>query len=86
MAVVGQRVIADLFRYDEEPIGKYIQIQGVYFQIIGVFASKHTGGWGENQEQAITLPFTSMQKVFNIGNRVYFFAMAANFMCLNTNL
>ena len=77
VAVVGKKVIADLFRYDEDPIGKYIRIQGVYFQIVGVFASKHTGGWGESQEQAITLPFTSMQRVFNIGNRVYFFAMTS---------
>ncbi|MDR1171970.1 MAG: ABC transporter permease [Bacteroidales bacterium] len=77
VAVVGKRVIADLFEPDEEPVGKYIRIQGVYFQVIGVFASKHTGGWGENQEQCITLPFTSLQKVFNIGNRVYFFAMTS---------
>ena len=77
VAVVGKKIITDLFRHDEDPIGKYIRIQGVYFQVIGVFASKHTGNWGENQEQAITLPFTTMQKVFNIGNRVYFFAMTS---------
>ncbi len=77
VAVVGKRVIADLFKPDEEPIGKYIRIQGVYFQIIGVFASKHTGRWGENQEQGITLPFTSMQKTYNIGNRVYYFALTS---------
>ena len=77
VAVVGKRVIDDLFEPDEEPIGKYIRIQGVNFQVIGVFASKHTGGWGENQEQMITLPFTSMQKAFNIGNRVYFFALTS---------
>ncbi len=77
VAVVGKRVIDDLFEPDEEPIGKYIRIQGVYFQVIGVFASKHTGGWGESQEQCITLPFTSMQKTYNIGNRVYYFALTS---------
>ena len=77
VAVVGKKVIADLFKYDEEPIGQYIRIQGVYFQIIGVFASRHSGRWGESQEECITLPFTAMQKVFNIGNRVYFFAMTS---------
>ena len=77
VAVIGKKVADDLFRYDEEPIGQYIRIQGVYFQVIGVFASKHTGGWGESQEQAVTLPFTAMQRVFNIGNRVYFFALTA---------
>jgi putative ABC transport system permease protein len=77
VAVIGKKVLDDLFKHDEEPVGQYIRIQGVYFQIIGVFASKHSGGWGENQEQAITLSFTAMQKAFNIGNRVYFFAMTA---------
>ena len=77
VAVVGKRVIDDLLKADENPIGKYIRIQGVYFQIIGVFASKHSGRWGENQELTIILPFTSMQKAFNIGNRVYVFAMTS---------
>jgi len=77
VAVLGQRVVSDLFRFDEEPVGTYIRIQGVYFQIIGVFASKHSGGWGENQELSITLPFTSMQRVFNIGNRFHNFALTA---------
>ncbi len=77
VAVVGRRVIDDLFEPDEDPMGKYIRIQGVYFQVIGVFASKHTGRWGESQEQCITLPFTSMQKTYNIGNRVYYFALTS---------
>ena len=77
VAVVGKRVIDDLFEPEEEPIGKYIRIQGVYFQVIGVFASKRSGGWGESQEQTITLPFTSMQRTFNIGNRVYLFALTS---------
>jgi len=77
VAVVGKRVIDDLFKSDEDPIGQYIRIRGVYFQIVGVFASKHSGGWGESQEMSITLPFTAMQRAFNIGNRVYFFAMTS---------
>jgi putative ABC transport system permease protein len=77
VAVVGKRVIDDLFDAGDEPIGKYIRIRGVYFQIVGVFASKHSGRWGESQEQAVTLPYTSMQRAFNVGNRVYFFAMTS---------
>ena len=77
VAVVGIRVIDDLFDADDDPIGKYILIRGVNFMIVGIFASKHTGRWGENQELSITLPFTTMQKTFNIGNRVYTFAMTS---------
>jgi putative ABC transport system permease protein len=77
VAVVGVRVIDDLFDTNEDPIGKYIRVRGTYFQVIGVFASKHTGGWGESQEMSITLPFTAMQRAFNIGNRVFVFAMTS---------
>ena len=77
VAVIGRRVADDLFDNDDDPIGKYVRIQGVYFQVIGVFASKHSGGWGEHQEQCITVPFTAMQKAYNIGNRVYYFALTS---------
>ena len=77
VAVVGIRVIEELFDGDVEPIGKYIRIQGVYFQIVGVFASRRSGRWGESQELCITIPFTTMQRVFNLGNRVHRFALTA---------
>ncbi|MDR1865237.1 MAG: ABC transporter permease [Bacteroidales bacterium] len=76
-AVVGQRVVEDLFGKGEMPVGKHIRIQGAYFRIVGVFASKHSGGWGERQEQSITLPFTAMQRTYNMGNRIYEFSMTA---------
>jgi len=37
VAVIGSRVQELLFEKDEDPIGQYIRIQGVFFQVVGTF-------------------------------------------------
>ncbi len=75
VCVIGDRVVQLLFEEKEEPIGEYIRIQGVYFQVVGTFKSKHNGGWAEWQEQAVFLPFTTLQKTYNYGDRVGYYSM-----------
>lgn len=77
VAVVGARVVEILFNKDEKPIGQYIQIQGVYFMVVGVFSSKRTGEQANQENQNIFLPFTSLQQTYNYGNAVGFFAVTA---------
>lgn len=77
VAVIGQRVKEMLFENQENPIGKYIRIQGVYFQIVGSFRSMHTGGWGEWQDQCIFMPFTTLQKTYNYGDAVGWFSVTS---------
>ena len=69
-AVIGKRVIEVLFEDGEEPLGEYIKINGVYFQIVGTFKSMHNQGWGDWQNQCVIIPFTTLQKTYNYGNRV----------------
>ncbi len=38
VAVIGDRVFQELFDQGENPIGKYIEINSVYFQVVGVFS------------------------------------------------
>ena len=38
--VIGTRVVDILFESDEEPIGEFVQINGVYFKVVGTFKSK----------------------------------------------
>jgi putative ABC transport system permease protein len=75
VVVIGNRVREVLFTPDENPIGKYIEIQGVYYQVIGVFKSKHTQGWGNSQNESATMPFTTLQKNYNLGNIVFYYSM-----------
>ncbi|BAX82321.1 ABC transporter permease [Labilibaculum antarcticum] len=70
VAVIGDRVIEVLFEKDEDPIGEYIKLNGVFFQVVGTFKSMHNQGWGEWQDQCIFIPFTTLQKTYNYGNRV----------------
>jgi putative ABC transport system permease protein len=77
VAVIGTRVVDILFKKDEKPIRQYIQIQGVYFQVIGVFKSKRNGEQANQENQNIYLPFTTLQKTYNYGNAVGFFSITA---------
>jgi putative ABC transport system permease protein len=70
VAVIGDRVIKVLFEKDEDPIGEYIKLNGVFFQVVGTFKSMHNQGWGEWQDQCVFIPFTTLQKTYNYGTRV----------------
>src|SRR5690606_9622187 len=59
------------------PIGTYIQISGVYFQVIGVTKTLRSGQMGDRDANTLYVPFTTLKSAFNVGDRVGFFAMAA---------
>ncbi|MDP4280603.1 MAG: ABC transporter permease [Bacteroidota bacterium] len=73
VVVIGNRVLEVLFVKGENPIGKYIQIQGVYFEVVGLFKSKRTGESAIRDNSNIFMPFTTMQKTFNYGDAIGFF-------------
>jgi putative ABC transport system permease protein len=78
VAVIGKRVLEVLFEKDEDPIGKYIRINGIYFQVVGVFTPKNQNmNFGGDKEQSIHLPFTTLQQAFNYGDIVGWFAMTS---------
>ena len=77
IAIIGRNVKEVLFEQDEEAIGEYIKIQGVNFQVVGVFDSKRTGERADRDTQTIFLPFTTFQKAFNYGNTVGWYAYLA---------
>lgn len=70
IAVIGKRVVEVLFEEGEEPIGEYIKIHGVYFQVVGTYKSMHNQGWGEWQDQCVFIPFSTLQKTYNYGTIV----------------
>jgi putative ABC transport system permease protein len=77
VAVIGSRVKELLFEANENPIGEYIQINGVYFKVVGVFASKQSGDRGDRATQTIYIPFTTFARAFNYGNSVDWFAITS---------
>ncbi|GAB3341656.1 ABC transporter permease [Marivirga atlantica] len=73
VAVIGRYVQKVLFE-QEEPIGKYIKINGVNFLIVGVFDSRRSGEQADRDTQTIYTPFTTFQTAFNYGNNVGWYA------------
>jgi putative ABC transport system permease protein len=77
VAVIGKTVREQLFDPGENPIGKYIKIGGVYFQVVGITGTLRSGQAGDRDANTIFIPFTTMKNAFNMGNRVGFFALTA---------
>ena len=77
VCVIGERVYEVLFPKDENPIGKSIQVNGIYFNVIGV--ARHTShvNIGGNAEESVILPFSTMQQAFNQGKIIHFMAVTA---------
>ncbi|MBP1638335.1 MAG: hypothetical protein H6Q18_1124, partial [Bacteroidetes bacterium] len=55
VCVIGERVYETLFNKGENPIGKNIQLNGIYFQVIGVAKKTTNINIGGNPEETITL-------------------------------
>ena len=77
IAVIGESVVKVLFEEDENPIGEYILVKGVYFQVVGTFKSTRSGEQGNRDTQTIYVPFTTFQQAFNFGNGIGWFAFTA---------
>ena len=77
VVVIGQRVREILFEPKEDPMNQYIRINGMYFKVVGICTSKRTGEQASQENQRIFMPFTTLQRTFNYGNAVGFFAVTA---------
>lgn len=77
VAVIGSRVAEVLHGPDEDPLGTWIRIQGVYFQVVGVHRPSASANMGQDQSAVIHVPFTTFQRAFNAMDRVHWFAMTA---------
>ena len=76
VVVIGKAVREQLFG-EADPIGKYVKISGVYFQVVGLTRTLRSGGQGDRDANTLFVPFTTLKTAFNIGDRVGFFAMTA---------
>ncbi len=76
ICVIGKSTKKALFG-KENPIGKYIMAQGVYFQVVGVFESSLRGEDAEDEDRSVYIPFSTFQKAFNQGNRVHWYALTS---------
>lgn len=77
VCVLGERVYEVMFPGKENPLGKTVQVSGIYFRVVGVTRSTANVNIGGRSEETVLLPFSTMQKAFNINNTVHFLAVTA---------
>ena len=70
VCVIGKRVYESIFKEGGDPCGKYVQVDSVYYQVVGVCSSEGNVNIQGQASQAVTLPYTTMQKMYNLGNEV----------------
>lgn len=81
VCVVGTRIIEELFPKlgkNEDPCGHYIQLDSVYYRIVGVSGKKNGGiNIGGNAETTVRLPYSTMQQTYNRGSDVDILCLTA---------
>ena len=78
VAIIGNQIKEDLLK-KKNPIGAYIEILGINFQVVGVYSDPG----GKREESRVFIPLTTAQQVFNAGDKVrslaYTVKMSDNF-------
>ena len=70
VCILGQTVVNNLFTRGENPVGKYVRFAKIPFMVIGVLSKKGENAFGQDQDDVIFAPYTSVQK--RILSTIYF--------------
>jgi putative ABC transport system permease protein len=62
VCVLGQTVADNLFGPDVDPTGQIIRVKNQPFRVLGVMAPKGSTGFGQDQDDAVYAPYTTVQK------------------------
>lgn len=64
VAIIGKRVLTQLFAEGENPIGQSIEVNGINFTVVGVFESFDSGN-KQQEEEKIYFPNDTLRYAFN---------------------
>ncbi|MDR0866695.1 MAG: ABC transporter permease [Candidatus Symbiothrix sp.] len=77
VCVIGTKVYEELFTKKGDPIGKYIRVAGIYYQVIGVAKGVENIGINGRTSESVAIPFTTLQQINNQGDVVHMLAATA---------
>jgi len=61
VCLLGQTIVQQLFT-DENPVGQTVRIRNIPFHVVGVLKSKGQNMMGQDQDDIIIIPYTTLQK------------------------
>jgi putative ABC transport system permease protein len=62
VCILGQTVVNNLFGEDADPVGLTIRIKNLPFEVIGTLEDKGESGMGQDQDDLILVPYTTVQR------------------------
>ena len=62
VALIGQTVVDNVFPDGQEPVGQMIRFNNIPFKIIGVLEEKGENTFGQDQDDVVIAPYTTVQK------------------------
>jgi putative ABC transport system permease protein len=62
VCLIGQTVVENIFEPGDDPVGKTIRFNKIPFKIIGVLAEKGENAFGQDQDDILLAPYTTVQK------------------------
>ena len=69
-AIIGHKIMKDLFKTPENAIGKQLKIKGRSFTIIGVQNEQGEAfGGGDSFDRQMSIPFNSFKKIYKVGQK-----------------
>jgi putative ABC transport system permease protein len=78
VCLIGKTVVLQLFG-DQDPVGKTIRVRNIPFRVLGVPASKGQSPFGQDEDDALIMPYTTVQKkIAGIDWLQYIMASAAS--------
>lgn len=70
VCIIGKRIYETLFPEGGNPCGKFVEINGIYYQVIGVSMSTGNISVQGQSETSIIIPFSTMQQNYNFGQKI----------------
>lgn len=67
IAVISEDTYKQLFEKDEDPVGKYIEVNGINFMVVGVF---EVSNMNMGPSTDLHIPFTTFQQIYNRGDQI----------------